>query len=500
MMSKDLFAAVLTGDRASTTELLAAGTDPNTRMTALWHSVIEMVSEHPEYAPYLLKREHHDPNPLVIWTWTPLLLACAQNHWEIAGDLLDAGAEADFCDEKSQTPLLFAIRGAQPDLVYRLLAGGADPNTSNEEGDTLLMTAAMMDNRPRSLHTMPLQLAAKMRGPSDPELWPSYTEILKALIAQGADVNAATQDGDTALIFAASLGWTEGVRLLLEAGANLLCEGKLTGTPLMACLPKYPETARFLIERGANIHAVSHLGGSVLSRVIGYRPEEARHITRRTAAPPDEGKPAFRLPSPRDFMAISNAPRPSEDLTPLNLLLDAGADPNERCEHEFSTPLITAAIQGATESIRCLIQRGADIDGRDSKGRTALMMAAWNGHPEAVQALLECGADYTLVSDKGNTALMSASLPGRMEQMLTKLKSMPPPQPDPEMEARLQQIQEMKKKLGEKGDKIPDVEQMRQFPTDFREGLRASLENSAAKQDSNREKVIKILKGAGATV
>src|SRR5689334_15941921 len=82
-MSIELFIAVFMGDCPLTASLLSAGADPNARKTALWRGALETVSEHPDLVPYLLRREYADPNPLVIWTWTPLLLACAQSHWDI---------------------------------------------------------------------------------------------------------------------------------------------------------------------------------------------------------------------------------------------------------------------------------------------------------------------------------------------------------------------------------------------------------------------------------
>jgi ankyrin repeat protein len=498
-MNIQLFTAVLTGDRASTAELLSAGADPNARKTALWQGVIEMVSKHPEFAPALLRREYSDPNPLVIWTWTPLLLACAQGYWDIAENLLDAGAEADVVDEQAQTPLRFAIRGEQSGLVRRLLAARADPNPPTEDGLTHLMTAAALDSGHQSQALVGLRRAARMDAPASPEQRAVYLDIVKALLEYGADVHATATEGDTALTFAASQGWTEVVILLLDAGASMNCEGQFTDTPLIACVPLYPETARLLIDRGADIHAIARWGGTALTHAIGYRPEEFFRFSKRVSTPPSDDSPTFKFLNPRDFLAKDNEMPAAEDLTALTLLLDAGADPNQVSGDEFSTPLITAAIRDAIDAIHCLVERGADINGRDSHGCTPLMMAAWQGQPRAVQALLECGADHTLRSDKGNTALVSATLPGRPEHMLQKLNSMPDRQLDPQMEERLQRLEKLKEKIGERGSKIPDIDQIRRMPADFREGMHASLEHEVAKQARRREKVIKILKGAGAT-
>lgn len=47
------------------------------------------------------------------------------------------------------------------------------------------------------------------------------TKTVKALLAQGVDVNAKDNDGFTALMFAAAEGHTETVKAFLAAGADV---------------------------------------------------------------------------------------------------------------------------------------------------------------------------------------------------------------------------------------------------------------------------------------
>jgi ankyrin repeat protein len=84
------------------------------------------------------------------------------------------------------------------------------------------------------------------------------------------------------------------------------------------------------------------------------------------------------------------------------------------------TALMRAALDGNTERVKELIQRGADINQRDDNGRTALMFAVINLHYETMKVLLECGADVNAESNKGGTALMEAASAGdlRMVQAL----------------------------------------------------------------------------------
>ena len=47
-----------------------------------------------------------------------------------------------------------------------------------------------------------------------------------------------------------------------------------------------------------------------------------------------------------------------------------------------------------------------EIDVKDSKGHSALMLAAYNGHQETVKLLLDRGADPNSLDLSGNTILM----------------------------------------------------------------------------------------------
>jgi len=68
-----------------------------------------------------------------------------------------------------------------------------------------------------------------------------------------------------------------------------------------------------------------------------------------------------------------------------------------------------ADLDGDTETVRGLIQQGADINQRDDYGRTALMFAVMNMHYETMKVLLEDGADVQTRSTDGGTALMAAA-------------------------------------------------------------------------------------------
>ena len=97
-------------------------------------------------------------------------------------------------------------------------------------------------------------------------------ELVRALLAGGADVAHARTDGWTALIVASWTGHLEGVRALLEAGADV-AQAMLDGwTALMSASNKgHAECVRALLEAGADVLQLRNDGTCVLDFVCGAR-------------------------------------------------------------------------------------------------------------------------------------------------------------------------------------------------------------------------------------
>ena len=120
-----------------------------------------------------------------------LIQAIRDNDRARVDALLAGGARAARArGTAGATPLMAAALYGDADLVRRLLAAGADPNAVNSAGATALMWAA-----PR-------------------------VAIMQTLLDAGADVHARSEDGRTALVITSGSGGAAAVRLLLDYGAD----------------------------------------------------------------------------------------------------------------------------------------------------------------------------------------------------------------------------------------------------------------------------------------
>ena len=195
-------------------------------------------------------------------------------------------------------------------------------------------------------------------------------EEVRALLVQGADPNAQTPDGSTALLWAAHREDLTIAELLLRAGgragdanrygATALLEAATTGNAPMLAL---------LLDAGADANTAMPEGETPLMRAA--RAGRADAVT---------------------------------------LLLSHGAVVDVRETWRGQTALMWATVEGNTEAAGALLAGGADVHARSTGGFTPLLFAVRHDQRDTVRALVEAGADIEDTLPSGMSALALATL------------------------------------------------------------------------------------------
>jgi ankyrin repeat protein len=163
------------------------------------------------------------------------------------------------------SPVADAAERGDTAMVSALLKQGADVNTSQGDGMTALHWAAMTSDP--ALATMLLHAGANPRaatrvGAYTPILLAARqgsSPVVKALLDGGADPNARTSNGTTALMFAAASGDVASVELLVARKVDLNAREAQRGlnAAMFAAAADRAAVLTALAKHGADLMAVS---------------------------------------------------------------------------------------------------------------------------------------------------------------------------------------------------------------------------------------------------
>lgn len=286
--------------------------------------------------------------------------------------------------------------------VKSLIAQKADVNAAQDNGSTALQWAVHWDN----------------------------TEAVDLLLKAGADTKAATRLNATALYLAAESGNAVMLQKLLAAGADpnqtVLSQGE---TPLMfAARSGNPEAVRALLDKGATTEATEKLRGSTAllwaaeqnhPEVINLLLARGAKVDAKTSVAAAGGGRGGGGGNAKGKGAAKGAPAPVTDAAPAGPAAAKGKaapvaleeDPDEAFARPPAggnggiTALILATREGGLESMKVLLDAGAPINQPSANGNTALIVAAMNGNAATINYLLERGADVNLANLTGWTPL-----------------------------------------------------------------------------------------------
>ncbi len=273
---------------------------------------------------------------------------------------------------------------------------------------------------------------------------------LRALLKDGADVNAAQGDGMTALHWAAFNGDSEMTQLLLVAGANVTSKTRLANlTPLLlAAETGSAPVVASLVKAGSDVNAVNSAGMTPLMLAATAGAADAIDVLLKGGAKPNlkektHGQTALMFAAANDraeaiaallaggadykiATAVVQPPAPrgfgggggrgNRGQPPAPAAAAAAQQQNNNDDNPFippdpsggMTPLLYAAREGRIQASRALLDGGADVNERSADKSTPLLVATINGHFDTAMFLLERGANPNLGSGAGATALYGA--------------------------------------------------------------------------------------------
>ncbi len=306
--------------------------------------------------------------------------ALDEGHPDVARVLIEAGANV----ERS----LRAVARDGDEQLFNLLL--------SKKPDQQALAAALYEAAGTGHINLVKELLDRGIGPNDrwggnlpleSAAYAGRTEVVKLLLARGADVNAVDKgsggEGETALHYAARSGATDVVGLLLSAGASVNVQDKEGTTPLMDGVA-HRQITMMLLENKANVNLRDEAGRTALMLAAG------QHLT-----------------------------------SIIKLIVDKGADINAQDKRGWTPLMFTSgAIDSVDdpETVQTVLDNGGDPNKQDAGGYTALMYAAGKGLNGAVRVLLAAGANRDKKNKEGQTALQlaTASSAKHVMEMLKK--------------------------------------------------------------------------------
>lgn len=161
---------------------------------------------------------------------TALLAAAYGNHAPVALLLMAAGSDVNARDSQENSAFLLAGAEGYLDILKLTLRSGADVKSTNRYGGTALIPAAHHGHveAVRELlktpvpidHVNKLGWTALLEAIILGDGGARHTEIVRLLVAAGANVNLADRDGVTPLAHARKRGFAAIARVLETAGAK----------------------------------------------------------------------------------------------------------------------------------------------------------------------------------------------------------------------------------------------------------------------------------------
>ena len=345
--------------------------------------------------------------------------------------LIAAGADVNYQGSDGWTPLTnCCLYGNAEGLRLLMAAPGIDVNKPNSNGDTPIQVATEK-NSFECLHI--LRVASGLAPVEDNTPAPANGD--REAQNQLRERGITPRNYNQAICKATDNKDNELLRLLIAAGADVNATGSDGWTPLTnCCLYENAEGVRLLLAApGIDVNKPNSSGETPLEVASGKGNEECERLLRAAveAAPvPEDSTPAPAngdneaqqqlremgiTPSRYNQTLCSAADNDRNEL--IRLLIAAGADVNAFSDSDGYTPLTNVCVRGNTEGLRLLLAApGIEVNKPNTTGDTAIIFVAIRGHVENLRMLMAVpGIDINFIDSDNKTALDWATEYGHTE-------------------------------------------------------------------------------------
>jgi ankyrin repeat protein len=239
-------------------------------------------------------------------------------------------------------------------------------------------------------------------------------QVVQVCLELGVDINQRYEYFESALTAAIKGGSLEVIKLLLEHHIDVQTtsrdDGTTTGTALhMSCQNKDREVAKILLQHGGKVNVFVPGMGTPLHIACEKRDEEMLRLLPIYGA--DVG-----IISP-DLGAALHVACKSQDFGLVKILLQHGANVNV-FSPDHGTPLHAACTgHGDDATIQLLLEYGADVNSKDSKGETPFTSKLSQTHGHFSERLIE-----SLLKSEQQLDITETDL----DQLVTKFRTSTP--------------------------------------------------------------------------
>ena len=239
--------------------------------------------------------------------------------------------------------------------------------------------------------------------------------VTRLLLKRGSDIEFKDNHGQTALSRAAENNHDAVVKLLLEHDANI--ESKDIGgrTPLAwAVVNDRESVVELLLSRGANPNATDKYGVTPLSRLTQVMGRIENKLVKMTMLLLEKSGVNATDKHWQTELTRESEIQHERIIRIVEQLLGKGANVDSR-DLRGRTALSDAAEQGNEILVKLLIEKGANTDTKDERGRSPLSLAAVKGYEAVIELLLLEHTTNPNSRDRfGRTPLLGAVAAGHL--------------------------------------------------------------------------------------